>query len=391
MRYRTDRYGNQISQLGFGCMRFSRKGNGIDYDAVEKQILLAIEKGINYFDTAYIYPGSEECLGKVLEKLHCRDKVNIATKLPQYIMKSSAGIDKTFAEELSRLRTDHIDYYLMHMFTDIAEWENLKKLGIEEKIAQWKSEGKIRNIGFSFHGNTDMFVKILNAYDWDFCQIQYNYQDENTQAGRKGLMAAAEKKIPVMIMEPLRGGKLVNLPEKAKKVLASGGNGYSPAEIGLRWLWNQPEVTCVLSGMNSEEMITENTRIASEAGAGQFTEADFAAVEKIKAILREKEKVGCTGCRYCQPCPKGVDIPGNFYYYNLMYMEKKTASRLEYARVMGLRKEAGFATQCIGCGKCEQHCPQHLNIREKLKEADKALRPLPYRVGIDIARKIMIK
>ena len=391
MRYRTDRYGNQISQLGFGCMRFSRKGNGIDYDAVEKQILLAIEKGINYFDTAYIYPGSEECLGKVLEKLHCRDKVNIATKLPQYIMKSSAGIDKTFAEELSRLRTDHIDYYLMHMFTDIAEWENLKKLGIEEKIAQWKSEGKIRNIGFSFHGNTDMFVKILNAYDWDFCQIQYNYQDENTQAGRKGLMAAAEKKIPVMIMEPLRGGKLVNLPEKAKKVLASDGNGYSPAEIGLRWLWNQPEVTCVLSGMNSEEMITENIRIASEAGAGQFTEADFAAVEKIKAILREKEKVGCTGCRYCQPCPKGVDIPGNFYYYNLMYMEKKTASRLEYARVMGLRKEAGFATQCIGCGKCEQHCPQHLNIREKLKEADKALRPLPYRVGIDIARKIMIK
>lgn len=391
MKYRCDRYGREISQLGFGCMRFSRKGNAIDYDAVEKQILLAIEKGINYFDTAYIYPGSEECLGRVLEKLHCRDQVNIATKLPQYIMKSSTGIDKTFAEELSRLRTDHIDYYLMHMFTDIAEWENLKKLGIEEKIAQWKAEGKIRNIGFSFHGNTDMFVKILNAYDWDFCQIQYNYQDENTQAGRKGLMAAAEKKIPVMIMEPLRGGKLVSLPEKAKKVLASDGSGYSPAEIGLRWLWNQPEVTCVLSGMNSEEMITENARIASEAGAGQFTEADFATVEKIKAILREKEKVGCTGCRYCQPCPKGVDIPGNFYYYNLMYMEKKTASRLEFARVMGLRKEAGFASQCIGCGKCEQHCPQHLNIREKLKEADKALRPLPYRVGIDIARKIMIK
>ena len=391
MRYRSDRYGNQISQLGFGCMRFSKKGNSIDYDAAEKQILLAIEKGINYFDTAYIYPGSEECLGKVLEKNNCRDKVNIATKLPQYIMKSSAGIDKTFAEELSRLRTDHIDYYLMHMFTDIAEWENLKKLGIEEKIAQWKAAGKIRNIGFSFHGNTDMFVKILNAYDWDFCQIQYNYQDENTQAGRKGLMAAAEKKIPVMIMEPLRGGKLVNLPEKAKKVLASDGSGYSPAEIGLRWLWNQPEVTCVLSGMNSEEMITENTRIASEAEAGRFSEADFAAVEKIKAILREKEKVGCTGCRYCQPCPKGVDIPGNFYYYNLMYMEKKTASRMEFARVMGLRKEAGFASQCIGCGKCEQHCPQHLNIREKLKEADKALRPLPYRVGIDIARKIMIR
>ena len=391
MKYRPDRNGNQISQLGYGCMRFARKGNAIDYEKAEKEVLLAIEKGINYFDTAYVYPGSEECLGRILEENKCRDKVYIATKLPQYIMRSPAAIDKTFNEQLSRLRTDHIDYYLMHMFTDYAEWEHLKTLGIEEWIERQIAEGHIRNIGFSYHGDTEMFLKILEAYDWDFCQIQYNYLDEHTQAGKRGLQAAAEKGIPVIIMEPLRGGKLVNLPDKAKRVLASDSKGYTPAELGLRWLWNQPEVTCVLSGMNSEDMVNENTRIASEADPGHFTEEDMEIVEKIKQIIREREKVGCTGCRYCMPCPKGVDIPGNFYYYNLMYMEKKSSARFEFAQNMGLRKEPGFASQCISCGKCEQHCPQHINIREKLKEADRDLRPLPYKAGINIARKIMIR
>lgn len=220
MNYRLDRYGNQISQLGYGCMRFTRKGNAIDYEKAEKEVLLAIQQGVNYFDTAYIYPGSEECLGRILEENKCRDRVFIATKLPQYIIRSSGAIDKTFREELSRLRTDHIDYYLMHMFTDYAEWEHLQSLGIEPWIARQKAEGRIRNIGFSYHGETEMFLKILDAYDWDFCQIQYNYLDEHTQAGRTGLQAAAKKGIPVIIMEPLRGGKLVNLPEKAKDVLA---------------------------------------------------------------------------------------------------------------------------------------------------------------------------
>ena len=391
MKYRLDRYGNQISQLGYGCMRFSKKGNTIDYEKAEKEVLLAIEKGVNYFDTAYIYPGSEECLGRILDENKCRDKVYIATKLPQYIMRSSAAIDKTFNEELSRLRTDHIDYYLMHMFTDYAEWEHLKTLGIEDWIASRKAEGRIRNIGFSYHGDTEMFLKILHAYDWDFCQIQYNYLDENAQAGKRGLQAAAEKGIPVIIMEPLRGGKLVNLPDKAKEILASDSKGYTPAELGLRWLWDQPEVSCVLSGMNSEDMINENIRVASESDPGHFTEEDRKIVEQIKQVIREREKVGCTGCRYCMPCPKGVDIPGNFYYYNLMYMEKKSSARFEFVQNMGLRKEPGFASQCIGCGKCEQHCPQHINIREKLKEADHDLRPLPYKIGINAARKFIIR
>ena len=389
MKYRPDRYGNPISQLGYGCMRFTRKGSGIDYEKAEKEVLLAIEKGVNYFDTAYIYPGNEECLGWILEKNHCRDKVNIATKLPQYLLRSAAAIDKTFREEFSRLRTDYIDYYLMHMFTDYAEWVRLQNLGIEQWIARQKEEGRIRYIGFSYHGDTEMFLKILDAYDWDFCQIQYNYLDEHTQAGKTGLQAAAKKGIPVIIMEPLRGGKLVNLPEQAKQVLASHGKGYTPAELGLRWLWNQPEVTCVLSGMNSEEMVNENIRIASDAEPGHLTEEDMEIVARIRQIIRQREKVGCTGCRYCMPCPKGVDIPGNFHYYNLMYMEKKSSARKEFARNMGLRKEPGFATQCVGCGLCEKHCPQHLPIRQKLKEADRDLRPLPYKIGIQVARKIM--
>ena len=391
MRYRSDRYGNQISQLGYGCMRFSKKGASIDYEKAEKEVLLAIESGVNYFDTAYIYPGSEECLGRILAENKCRDKVYIATKLPQYLMRSPAAIDKTFNEELSRLRTDYIDYYLMHMFTDMAEWERLRTLGIEDWIQRQKEAGRVRNIGFSYHGDTEMFLKILDAYDWDFCQIQYNYLDKYSQAGRRGLEAAAEKGVPVIIMEPLRGGKLVNLPEQAKEILAADSHGYSPAELGLRWLWDQPGVTCVLSGMNSEVMVKENIRIASEAEPGHLTEDDQKIVAQIRQIIRQREKVGCTGCRYCMPCPKGVDIPGNFYYYNLMYIEKKTSARFEFAQSMGMRKEPGFASQCVGCGKCEQHCPQHIQIRDMLQEADRALRPLPYKLGINAARKFMVR
>ena len=391
MKYRLDRYGNQISQLGYGCLRFTKKGNSIDYEKAEKEVVLAIEQGVNYFDTAYIYPGSEECLGRILDENKCRDRVYLATKLPQYIIRSSAAIDKTFQEELSRLRTDYIDYYLMHMLTDYAEWEHLKELGIEQWIARQKAEGRIRQIGFSYHGETEMFLKILDAYYWDFCQIQYNYLDEHTQAGRKGLQAAAKKGIPVIIMEPLRGGKLVTLPDKAREVLSSDRKGYTAAELGLRWLWDQPEVTCVLSGMNSAEMINENIRVASEAEPGHLTPEDMQTVAQIKNIIREREKVGCTGCRYCMPCPKGVDIPGNFYYYNLMYMEKKSSARREFAKNMGLRKEPVFASQCVGCGLCEKHCPQHIKIREQLKEADRNLRPLPYRLGIHVARKIILR
>ena len=392
MQYRNDKYGNKLSVLGFGCMRFSRKGNGIDTDKAEKELMAAYEAGVNYFDTAYIYPGSEAALGEILERNGIREKVNIATKIPQFMVRNREGLDKYFDEQLSRLRTTYIDYYLMHHVTDVAMWEKLKAVGVLDWIRAKKESGAIRNIGFSYHGNTENFLKVLSDYDWDFCQVQYNYLDEVSQAGVKGVRAAAERGIPVVIMEPLRGGKLVNmLPRDALKVMKESGRGWSPAEWGLRWLYDQPEVTVVLSGMNSVEMVKENCRTASEALAGHLTEEDRAVLEEVKKNIREKEKVGCTGCRYCMPCPKGVDIPGIFRCYNAMYTESKSQGRFQFAQTVGLTKKPAFATQCVQCGKCEQHCPQSIPIRQKLKEADKALRPLPYKIGIDFARWFMFR
>ena len=391
MQYRKDKYGNDISALGYGCMRFTKKGNSADLDKAEKEVMAAIEAGVNYFDTAYVYAGNEVAVGEILHRNHCREKINLATKLPHYLIKSIDGVEKMFQEELRRLQTDYIDYYLMHMLTDIPTWEKLKKLGMEEWIREKKASGQIRQIGFSYHGNSAMFCQLVDAYDWDFCQIQYNYMDEHSQAGVEGLRYANRKGLPVIIMEPLRGGKLVNmLPKEAHEAIAKSDRGYTAAEWGLRWLWDQPGVTCVLSGMNSSEMVAENIRIASEMTVGQFTETDFQTIEEIRKAIRKKEKVGCTGCRYCMPCPKGVDIPGIFHYYNLSSIEKKSTTRKEFARNMGLRKDSCMASQCIKCGKCEKHCPQHIAIREKLQEADRVLRPVPYKVGIEVARKIMV-
>ena len=392
MQYRKDRYGRDLSVLGYGCMRFTRKGGGLDTDKAEREIMAAFRAGVNYYDTAYIYPGSEALLGTVLERNGIREQVNIATKLPQYLVRSAGGAEKTFREELERLRTNYVDYYLMHMLTDLAQWERLKAIGIPDWIREKKASGEIRNIGFSYHGNTENFLKILADYDWDFCQIQYNYLDETTQAGVDGLKAAAAKGIPVIIMEPLRGGKLVNLlPADAKKAIAENGRGWSPAAWAFRWLYNQPEVTVVLSGMNSLEMVAENVATANSARAGDLTEDDFSLLEHVKAAIRSGEKVGCTACRYCMPCPQGVDIPGIFRCYNAMYAEGKMDGRMQFAQTVGMTRRPAFATQCVGCGKCEKHCPQGIPIREKLKEADKALRPLPFKIGINAARAFMVR
>jgi predicted aldo/keto reductase-like oxidoreductase len=390
MQYRKDKHGEELSILGYGCMRFSRKGSGVDIDKTEQELLAAIRAGVNYLDTAYIYPGSEAALGEILERNGLRDQVRIATKLPQYLVKNRDSLDKYFDEELSRLRTDRVDYYLMHHLTDIAQWERLKTVGVLDWIAEKKAAGAIRNIGFSYHGNSDNFLKILADYDWDFCQIQYNYLDETTQAGVVGLKAAAARGIPVVIMEPLRGGKLVNkLPEAAKQLMARHERGWSPADWGLRWLWDQPEVTVVLSGMNSLAMVEENVRIASEAAVGAFSAEDRAFLQRILDIIREKEKVGCTGCRYCMPCPKGVDIPGYFSSYNLMYTESKVSGWRHFFQAVALSAEPAFASQCVQCGKCEKHCPQGIPIREQLKKAEKALLPWPVKLAVKMGRRFM--
>lgn len=392
MKYRTDKHGDKLSILGYGCMRFTKKGGGIDIDKAEKEIMTAFKAGVNYYDTAYIYPGSEAALGEILQRNGIRKEVKIATKLPQYLIGNNQALDKRFSEELSRLKTDYIDYYLMHHLTDIKQWNRLKTLGVIEWIEKKKAQGAIRNIGFSYHGNTENYLKILNDYDWDFCQIQYNYIDVETQAGVKGLKAAYEKGIPVIIMEPLRGGKLVNMmPESARKIIEKNDRNWSPAQWGLRWLYNQKEVTVVLSGMNSVEMVLENVKTASEAEADEFTQSDFDLIDAVRKEISEKEKIGCTGCRYCMPCPKGVEIPGIFRSWNTMYTESKMSGRAQYFQAFALAENPGFASQCIQCGKCEQHCPQSLPIRQKLKEADKDLRPLFFRIGIFFGRKFMLR
>ena len=293
MNYRKDKYGNPLSILGFGCMRLPSKLGRIDMAAAEAQIMAAIDAGVNYFDTAYIYPGSEAALGEILEKNHARERVNIATKLPHYLIRSREGLDKLFDEELRRLRTDHVDYYLMHMLADCATWERLKALGIVEWLEEKKASGAIRQVGFSYHGNTDAFCALLDAYNWDFCMIQYNYMDEHTQAGKRGLHYAHAKGLPVMIMEPLRGGKLVSrLPEEAKKAFAAHTPQRTPAQWAFRWLWNQKEVTCVLSGMNSMEMVMDNIQTASTVSVGELTQGDEAMLARVVRAINAKMKVG---------------------------------------------------------------------------------------------------
>lgn len=382
MHYRTDRHGVRLSILGFGCMRFQRRRGSIDFAEAEREILSAIDQGVNYFDTAYIYPGSEELLGAVLAKNQCRDKVYLATKLPHYLIRKGEDIERFFQEQLRRLRTDHVDYYLMHMLPDVTTWERLRGLGVERWLQEKQAAGIIRNVGFSYHGNTDAFRALLDCRDWDFCQIQYNYIDEHTQAGRRGLQYAASKGIPVVIMEPLRGGRLVNaLPPKALKAFESYEPRRSPAEWGLRWLWDQPEVTVVLSGMNSMEMVAENCRIASQVEPGALGEADFALFEAVKGAINEKIKVGCTGCGYCMPCPHGVDIPGCFRCYNARYTEGFYTGMKEYFMCTTLRGRRSNAAQCVKCGRCEARCPQGIHIRAELDNVKRVLEGPVYAVA----------
>ena len=347
-------------------MRFPKKGNGFDHEEIERELKYAVDNGVNYFDTAYIYPGNEEELGRALKNTGYRDRINIASKMPHYHMKSVQEAEKRFNEQLSRLGTDHIDYYLMHMLPDEKTWEALRQRGIDKWLEEKKKNGQIRNVGYSYHGSSEMFIKILNAYNWDFTQIQYNYLDENSQAGVRGLKAAAGKGIPVIIMEPLRGGRLVNgIPEKAKNMI-SDATGWTAAEFGLKWLWNQPEVTTVLSGMNSMDMVKENIRIASDTAENSLTEADMSTYEKVIQEIEKKVKVKCTGCAYCMPCPAGVDIPGCFKIYNSSYVDGYANAWREYFMCTAMKNEKSMASLCKKCGKCEAHCPQGIHIRDEL-------------------------
>ncbi|MDE6627109.1 MAG: aldo/keto reductase [Lachnospiraceae bacterium] len=382
MNYRKDKYGNDVSVLGYGCMRFTQNGGKIDLDKAEKEIMRAYRAGVNYYDTAYVYPGSEAALGEILARNQIRDKVYIASKLPHYLIKSKESMEKYFAEQLARLQTDHIDYYLMHMLTDVATWERLKGLGIIEWLKEKQKSGAIRQVGFSYHGNSDMFCQLVDAYDWDFTQIQYNYMDEHSQAGRRGLQYAHEKGLPVVIMEPLRGGRLVNnLPEAALKIFEEYPVKHTPVQWAFKWLWSQPEVTCVLSGMNSVEMVEDNVGTAAASQEGEIGEEEEQMLARVLEAINSKMKVNCTGCGYCMPCPMQVDIPGTFAAYNHCYTEGKMTGLREYIMCTAMRRNSSAASNCVECGKCEQHCPQHIAIRGELKNARKRLEGPIYKIA----------
>ena len=391
MKYRTNKKnGDELSILGFGCMRFTKNGMSVDEKEVERQILFAIDQGVNYFDTAYIYPNSEEILGRILAKNNCRDKVKIATKLPPYLVKKQADFDKIFNAELKRLQTDYIDYYFMHMLTDVNVWHRLCELGVKEWIAQKKAEGKIKNIGFSYHGGKEEFIKLIDAYDWEFCMIQYNYIDENNQAGKSGLQYAASKGLPVMIMEPLRGGKLVDsLPKEVLSIWKDAEMNRSPVEWALRWIWNHEEVCVVLSGMSSYDQVADNIRIASDSDANAFEEYELNLFENVKQIMKDAILVPCTACGYCMPCPAGVDIPTCFSCYNNIKIEGKKMAFTTYMMQTSLKTKPTMASACTGCGKCEKHCPQDIKIREELANVKKNLEGFYYKPIKAVAKRFM--
>lgn len=393
MLTRTNLKNNQkLSILGFGCMRLPNTGGIFDESRCVHMIRDAVDQGVNYFDTAYIYNGgrNEIILGKALEGGY-REKVNIATKLPAYLVGNLDTARKMFATELSRLKTNYIDYYLLHMLTDLEMFLRMKDLGVMEWMEGLKAEGIIRNIGFSFHGSKESFEKIIHAYPWDFCQIQYNYMDENNQAGKSGLLLAAGLGIPVIVMEPLRGGKLAeNLPAQIDNAFDSSGLKRSLAEWALRWVWNHKEVTVVLSGMSNEEQLAENIRIAGEADSDILSEEELAVFQKIKEELQAKTKVPCTACGYCMPCPFGVDIPGCFSIYNEKYLMPAKHERMIYLRALGIFSvKPGFASQCTGCGRCESHCPQGIAIREELKNVRRTFEGPLFRPVMAITRKVL--
>ena len=370
---RMPKNGDELSILGFGCMRLPMKEGKIDEARAIAQIRYAIDQGVNYVDTAWPYHGgeSEPLLGKALEDGY-RKKVKLATKLPSWLITSRQDMDRYLAAQLEKLGTDQIDYYLVHSL-DGASWDRLAQLEVRSFLDRAKADGRIVNPGFSFHGLAADFKRIVDAYPWVFSQIQFNYLDENYQAGSAGLGYAASKGLGVIVMEPLRGGSLASVVPPAVEALWKESKiRRTPAEWALRWVWNRPEVTVILSGMNDEKHIQENLRLASEAHAGSLTEAELRLVERVGRKYRELMKVGCTGCGYCMPCPSGVLIPGCFEEYNKLHMfGTRDESRFIYAlRMSGMLVDGRpmYASQCAECGTCLDKCPQKIQIPAVLKQ-----------------------
>ncbi|MGB8451761.1 MAG: aldo/keto reductase [Anaerocolumna sp.] len=373
----------EVSALGFGAMRLPTEGsvesgdrlsnNIVESEAI-KMIRYAIDQGVNYVDTAYGYHkgNSEILVGKALNDGY-RDKVKLATKSPVWLIKKPEDFDRLLEEQLTKLQTDHIDFYLLHALSR-DRWRNtILKYDVLKRAEAAKSAGKIKHIGFSFHDGEDAFFEIVDGYDkWDFCQIQYNYMNINEQAGTKGLKYAAEKGLAVVIMEPLLGGRLANPPMDIKAILDESGTGRSPSYWALEWLWNQPEVSVVLSGMSNLEQVEENLASAGYSGIGLLDTKDLDVIERVRQKYSERTVIPCTGCSYCMPCPNNVNIPGNFELYNgSVAHDDVEGARVTYNNFFN---EENRASSCISCRICEEKCPQGILISEWMPKVHSTLK-----------------
>lgn len=369
MNYRSlGKTGEKVSVLGFGCMRLplnSEKAQDINIREAVRLIRYAIDQGVNYIDTAYVYHEgrSEGVLAQALKDGY-REKVFVATKLPVWDVKKHEDMARLLDEQLQNLETEQIDFYLVHSLNQ-AYWTKLVDLGLFEFLHQAQKQGKVKHLGFSFHDDYEVFKEIVDSFPWSFCQIQYNYLDEKFQAGTKGLQYAAQQGLGVVIMEPLRGGTLATgLTSEAREMIRKHDQRLKPAELALRWIWNHPQAGVVLSGMNQMEQVMENIHSSSKSEE-PLTKEEKELINSIQESYQAKQPVPCTACKYCLPCPSGVDIPHCFEYYNLAHMMDDVQGALFwYNRI-------SKASYCAECGQCETYCPQHIPIMEKLKQVQK--------------------
>ena len=376
MQMRKTNDGDEISALGYGAMRLPLKTGRVDKKRAKEQIYYAIDNGLNFIDTAYIYGFSESFLGEILQGEY-REKVKLSTKMPMRLIKNYEDMEKYLEIQLKNLQTDYVDYYFLHGISK-SGFDNIKELGALEFLEDAKEKGKIKHIGFSFHDNGTVFNDIVDAYNWDMCLIQYNYLDVHNQAGTDGLKYAASKGIDVFVMEPLKGGILGGkVPEEVTTIWDKSKVNRSPADWALRWVLDHPEVVSVLSGMNDEEQIKENIKVANETLPNTLTNDELKLYDEVKEVYEDLMKVDCTGCGYCMPCPMGVDIPRCFNFYNHKYMFKKgLESSILYLGQLGGIMSGGddhHAGLCTNCGKCIEACPQKLNIPVLLNDVNSEL------------------